>query len=218
MSRLGLGKLLPVRVLHCAHSFGLIVEQEEEREAEGGDGQTATAATNGDSSDPSSPPIKISFSGDTRRCPALELAARGSHLLVHEATFEDGLEGEALAKNHSTTSDAVSTGKGSGAAATLLTHFSQRYPKVPAVHVFGGGDDENKASDGAEGGGKDERRGERPTKPPLLRSSNVGVAFDLLQVDVVDSATLLPALTGPLRRLFDALEGGAGGGEEDGGS
>ena len=140
MSRLGLGKLLPVRVFHCAHSFGLIVEQEGEGGGEGGEGEgKEAAAANGDhkaspSPPPSNPPpIKISFSGDTRRCPPLELAARGSHLLVHEATFEDGLEAEALAKNHSTTRDAVATGEGAGAAATLLTHFSQRYPKVPAV-------------------------------------------------------------------------------------
>ena len=219
MSRLGLGKLLPVRVFHCAHSFGLIVEQQKEKEKEkevgGGDGEgqgegEGKAATNGDGGKPS-PPIKISFSGDTRRCPALELAARGSHLLVHEATFEDGLEGEALAKNHSTTLDAVSTGKGAGAAATLLTHFSQRYPKVPAVDAVADG--EKKKSDGAGDEEEDEGNGEKNAKPHLLRS-NVGVAFDLLQVDVVDSATLLPALTGPLRRLFDALEGGAGGGEE----
>ena len=222
MSRLGLGKLLPVRVFHCAHSFGLIVEQEESEVSEGGGGEKAsasTAATNGDKTSFSSPPpIKISFSGDTRRCPALELAARGSHLLVHEATFEDGLEGEALAKNHSTTSDAVSTGKGAGVAATLLTHFSQRYPKVPAVDVDE--DEKKKKSNGAAGGEeegeREEERAALPPRPPLLRANNnVGVAFDLLRVDVVDSGTLLPALTRPLRKLFDALEGVGGGREAE---
>jgi hypothetical protein len=217
MSRLGLGKLVPVRVFHCAHSFGLIVEQEREvgGEAAGGEAEGGGKAAENSKAPPPIPPIKLSFSGDTRRCPTLELAASGSHLLVHEATFEDGLEGEALAKNHSTTSDAVLTGRGARAAATLLTHFSQRYPKVPAVDtVVGVGDgDEND---------EEENKKEKKNLNPLRSSSNVGVAFDLLKVDVVDAATLLPALTGPLRRLFDALEGGGGdgggGGEEEEGS
>ena len=203
MSRLGLGKLLPVRVFHCAHSFGLIVEQESE-----GEGKTAAAATTNGCE--ASPPMKISFSGDTRRCPALELAARGSHLLVHEATFEDGLEGEALAKNHSTTSDAVSTGKGAGVAATLLTHFSQRYPKVPPVDVIVDGNEEEEEEEEEGKKSEEEGRAEKAPHPLLRTNNNVGVAFDLLQVDVVDSATLLPALTRPLRKLFDALEGGGG--------
>lgn len=217
MSRLGLGKLLPVRVFHCAHSFGLIVEQEREGEGEGeGEGKEAAAA-NGDgklsSPPPNPPPIKISFSGDTRRCPPLELAARGSHLLVHEATFEDGLEGEALAKNHSTTRDAVATGEGAKAAATLLTHFSQRYPKVPAVGDVGEEEKEKEKIINGAGGGE---AGVPRPRPPRT-STSVGVAFDLLRVDVVDSATLLPALTRPLRKLFDALEGVGGGGGGAGG-
>ena len=132
---------------------------------------------------------------------------------MHEATFEDGLEGEALAKNHSTTSDAVSTGRGAGAAATLLTHFSQRYPKVPAVDVVvtsnGAG------GEGGEEGEEKEKEEKEESRPPPHPRSNVGVAFDLLRVDVVDSATLLPALTRPLRKLFDALEGGGAAGEDE---
>lgn len=50
------------------------------------------------------------FSGDTRPCEAVVKAAQGATLLVHEATFEDGLEGEAVTKKHSTVSDAVTTG------------------------------------------------------------------------------------------------------------
>ena len=38
-----------------------------------------------------------------------------------------------MAKNHSVTSDAVAAGRGARAARTLLTHFSQRYPKVPVL-------------------------------------------------------------------------------------
>ena len=55
---------------------------------------------------------------------------------------------------------------------------------------------------------------------PALRDRFRVMTFDLLQVDVVDAGRLLPALTGPLRKLFDALEGvsavaGGGGGDDD---
>lgn len=50
-----------------------------------------------------------------------------------QATFDDSMEGEARAKKHSTTGDAVSAGARAGAYRTLLTHFSQRYPKIPVV-------------------------------------------------------------------------------------
>ena len=51
-------------------------------------------------------------------------------LLIHEATFENGLEHEALTKKHSTTAEALEIG--SSAYLNILTHFSQRYPKVPS--------------------------------------------------------------------------------------
>lgn len=152
---MGLRSLACVRVVHCAHSYGLVVET---------DSATARA--------------KLAFSGDTVRCPALVQAASDAHLLVHEATFEDGLEGEAAAKKHSTTGDAVAVGRESRAHVLLLTHFSQRYPKLPAVRDPG---------------------------------HVVGVAFDLMRVDLAD-APALPALTAPLTALFDAVEAAKAGG------
>ena len=50
-----------------------------------------------------------------------------------QATFEDSLLDEAQAKKHCTTSEAVAAGAQAGAYRTLLTHFSQRYPKIPVV-------------------------------------------------------------------------------------
>ena len=52
-------------------------------------------------------------------------------LQVHEATFEDSLLDEAIAKRHSITKEAVESGAACGAYRVLLTHFSQRYPKIP---------------------------------------------------------------------------------------
>ena len=48
-------------------------------------------------------------------------------MLVHEATFEDGMEEDAVKKRHSTVGEAVKVGTDAGAYRTVLTHFSQRY-------------------------------------------------------------------------------------------
>ena len=41
--------------------------------------------------------------------------------------------GEAIAKRHSTTGEAVGVGARAGAYRTILTHFSQRYAKLPVI-------------------------------------------------------------------------------------
>jgi ribonuclease Z len=64
-----------------------------------------------------------------------ELSGRGSDLLIHEATMEDELLGEAEYKLHSTTSQAIEVGLRMGAKFTLLTHFSQRYAKLPLLNA-----------------------------------------------------------------------------------
>ncbi|KAF9355891.1 hypothetical protein BGX26_006002 [Mortierella sp. AD094] len=74
---------------------------------------------------------KIVYSGDTRPCENLVEAGQGATVLLHEATFEDDMPELALIKKHSTTGEAVMVGEGMGAKITMLTHFSQRYPKIP---------------------------------------------------------------------------------------
>jgi ribonuclease Z len=64
-----------------------------------------------------------------------ELSGRGSDLLIHEATMEDELVREAHSKLHSTTSQAIEVGLRMGAKFTLLTHFSQRYAKLPRFNA-----------------------------------------------------------------------------------
>ncbi|XP_074285596.1 tRNAse Z TRZ4, mitochondrial-like isoform X2 [Silene latifolia] len=80
------------------------------------------------------PGWKIVYSGDTRPCPRLIEEAQGATVLIHEATFEDEMVGEAIAKKHSTTKEAIDVGEKAGVYRIILTHFSQRYPKIP---VFG---------------------------------------------------------------------------------
>lgn len=55
--------------------------------------------------------------------------------MIHEATLEDELLEEAKSKLHSTTSQAIAVGQRMGAKFTLLTHFSQRYAKLPRLNA-----------------------------------------------------------------------------------
>ena len=47
--------------------------------------------------------------------------------------MEDSLEEEARKKQHSTTAQAIEIGRKMNAKFTLLTHFSQRYAKIPLL-------------------------------------------------------------------------------------
>ncbi len=51
-----------------------------------------------------------SYSGDTTPCDALIQAGRDATLLIHEATLEDDKPEMALAKGHSTFSQAIEVG------------------------------------------------------------------------------------------------------------
>ncbi|KAK4226671.1 ribonuclease Z 1 [Podospora fimiseda] len=77
--------------------------------------------------------LKIAYSGDCRPSYPFVQLAKGAHLLIHECTFEDELKGDAIAKKHSTLSEALAVGYEMKARRILLTHFSQRYPKLPAL-------------------------------------------------------------------------------------
>ena len=80
--------------------------------------------------------FKFSYSGDCRPSKAFAIMGKGSTVLLHEATFDDELQGDAMAKRHSTTSEALGVGKAMGAKRVLLTHFSQRYQKIPSVSAM----------------------------------------------------------------------------------
>lgn len=77
--------------------------------------------------------FKASYSGDCRPSKAFTHIGKGSTVCIHEATFDDELQGDAEAKNHTTTSEALSVALGMEAKACVLTHFSQRYQKVPVL-------------------------------------------------------------------------------------
>mmetsp|Transcript_21250 Transcript_21250/g.30066 ORF Transcript_21250/g.30066 Transcript_21250/m.30066 type:complete len:900 (+) Transcript_21250:127-2826(+) len=89
------------------------------------------------------PPFLLCFSGDTRPSPRFVRACDEIRsqfgppsrisFLMHESTFDDETRGknEAIKKRHSTVREALDIACQVQADATLLTHFSQRYPRVP---------------------------------------------------------------------------------------
>ncbi len=84
--------------------------------------------------------FKVAYSGDCLPSNEFARIGKGATLLIHEATFDDELAGDALAKKHCTTRDALRIGKLMGARRILLTHFSQRYQMVPLTESKGGAD------------------------------------------------------------------------------
>lgn len=111
----GLKGLISVPVMHCPQAFGVVLKASERVNSVG----------------KVIPGWKLVYSGDTRPCAALTDASRGATILIHEATFEDGMVDEAIARNHSTTKEAIEVGNSAGVYRIILTHFSQRYPKIP---------------------------------------------------------------------------------------
>ncbi|CCG84577.1 protein of unknown function [Taphrina deformans PYCC 5710] len=75
----------------------------------------------------------IAYSGDTRPSSAFTAMCRGVSCLIHEATFEDNMLDEAVVKKHSTISEALQVAREARARCAILTHFSQRYPKLPVL-------------------------------------------------------------------------------------
>ncbi|XP_042049465.1 tRNAse Z TRZ4, mitochondrial-like [Salvia splendens] len=111
----GLEALVSFPVIHCLQAYGVVLQ----------------AASRINSVGKTIPGWKVVYSGDTRPCTELVRAAHGATVLIHEATFEDAMMDEAVARNHSTTMEAVEMGDSAGAYRIILTHFSQRYPKIP---------------------------------------------------------------------------------------
>ncbi|KAJ8440007.1 hypothetical protein Cgig2_020495 [Carnegiea gigantea] len=115
----GLERLVSFPVVHCSQAFGVTLQAAERTNSVG----EVIAGW------------KVVYSGDTRPCPALIEASRGATVLIHEATFEDEMVDEAIARNHSTTKEAMEVGEAAGVYRIILTHFSQRYPKIPVFEA-----------------------------------------------------------------------------------
>ena len=77
----------------------------------------------------------LAYSGDCRPSREFARAAKGCHVMIHEATFDNNLCDHAVRKRHSTTSEALDIATTAEVKYIILTHFSQRYPK--AINVEG---------------------------------------------------------------------------------
>eukprot|EP00760_Papus_ankaliazontas_P012654 PhM_4_TR15482/c0_g1_i1/m.21657/K00784/rnz; ribonuclease Z len=112
----GIESVVAVRVDHPADAFGFVFTVKSDGE--------------GDENK-----IRIAVSGDTRPCDSfIRASAGGCDIMLHEATFEDSFEVDAVAKQHSTVREAVEVHSRSGGdGLLLLTHFSQRYTKELGV-------------------------------------------------------------------------------------
>ncbi|MCB9473564.1 MAG: ribonuclease Z [Candidatus Delongbacteria bacterium] len=75
----------------------------------------------------SRPGRSITVCTDTARCEMSVELARGSEVLVHEATFEQGDRVHARRTQHSTSGDAARVARDAGVGHLFLTHISSRY-------------------------------------------------------------------------------------------
>jgi ribonuclease Z len=83
--------------------------------------------------------LRIAYSGDCRPSSVFAEIARDCTLLIHESTLDDELRDDALFKKHCTMSEALGVAKDMRARRVLLTHFSQRYPKIANTSTGGDG-------------------------------------------------------------------------------
>lgn len=80
--------------------------------------------------------FKLVYTGDTRPNHFLDELALNADLLIHEATLEHYMLDDCLSKKHSTFTEATECAQRVNAKFTILTHFSQRYPKFPPFEEF----------------------------------------------------------------------------------
>lgn len=128
------------------------------------------------------------YSGDTRPCSNLVKAGKGVEFLLHEATIDDSLPDVAHMKGHSTFGQAIEIAKQMQVKFVVLTHFSQRYPRLPKL---------NATED--------------------LGDLKVGIAFDLLTMQMGDLEKMME-YRGALESLFEVDVEGDEEGEAEAGN
>ena len=162
------------------------------------------------------PDWSIVFSGDTRPCASLVGAAQGCTLLIHEATYEDeeDLRQLAVRNRHSTVGEALGVGEACGAHRVLLTHFSQRHPKVSGRwQRVGGWQQVGGWVESATGVKKAQWCGVQAVAVKAGKGSRACVTFDGMRV----AHSQLEGLPDLMPRLVAALEPEEEDGEKRGG-
>jgi ribonuclease Z len=76
---------------------------------------------------PARPGIKIVYTGDMGNTPGFEEFCRDADILIHEATFDEGMGSEASELQHSTCVEAAKLAASAKVKKLILTHISSRY-------------------------------------------------------------------------------------------
>ena len=82
---------------------------------------------------------KIVYSGDTRPSDnliSLGLDEEPTDLLIHEATMAHYMLEDCKVKRHTTFTEAIEVAQKMNAKNAIMTHFSQRYSKIPPLDEF----------------------------------------------------------------------------------
>ncbi|CAF0819832.1 unnamed protein product [Adineta ricciae] len=111
----------------------------------------------------------LAFSGDCKQSSDFIQAGQNVDLLIHESTYETGLEVYASQMRHCTMAQAIDVGRRMNAKYTVLWHFSQRYAKIPFL------------SERA-----DEDETEQKEKKQATRPENVCISFDFMRIHLSD--------------------------------
>lgn len=90
-------------------------------------GETVDGVTPEQVIGPQRPGRKLVFSGDTRPCEAIAVAAHEADVLVHEATFAAEEADRARQTGHSTAAEAAALARDADVKLLALTHLSTRY-------------------------------------------------------------------------------------------
>jgi len=89
--------------------------------------EDGTTVSSKDVTNPSPPPLKIVYSGDTRPCEELKKAATGADVLICEAMYTSEHAILAEERGHSTAAAVADLAKEADVKLLVLTHYSPRY-------------------------------------------------------------------------------------------
>jgi len=183
-----------VQAKHCYDAYGLVIESK-------GDAAAASPSLPSSSLSASSlrlnPPYKLVVSGDTQPCQSLIDAGADATLLIHESTFEAEMIEEAAEKRHSTSQQALEVARRMRAERLILTHFSQRYPKIPSLS--------NPSFNSSHSLSASCVSIAPNTATPSGRAPLVGLAFDLMCFRF-SQLSWIPSLTSAFSWVYDERE------------
>jgi ribonuclease BN (tRNA processing enzyme) len=145
-------RLISIPVQHCHESYAVILE-----------------TVNG---------FKLVYSGDCRPSSSIISAGMNCDILIHEATFDDAMSGDAIKKQHSTTSEAVGMGIRMKCKHIILTHFSQRYMSTAQVELTNNNDQQ-------------------------LTRYRYSVAYDFMRFAYPTQINCLPMITTTLSKFYE---------------